>query len=760
VKAFPPDRRLRTEWWWIALLISVLAVALTFDRTLVRFDNLVYDHALRLDRQPSSGEILLVAIDEESLGRVGRWPWPRDMHARLIDALGQAKPRAIAYDVLFLEPGPETDDERLGAAIARAGPLFVPLAIAAPGRNGAAFDALEPIPAVRTAASGIGHVNLNVDPDGVVRRAALAFGSGEQRRLHLMALMHGSADPALPRSDGTIGQDPVLIPFFGATGHWPTVSAASVLAGEIPPELLRDRLIIVGATAYGLGDRFPVPAGEIMPGIEIQAHLLEGLLTGRMIAVPGTAALLALALVPLWWLLLTFRHLPHSAALPTLAGAVILVLLASTAALVFFRIWLPPGAALAGLCISYPLWAWRQLASADSFMTAELDRFREESAFLPHRVPAASETSRLESTIPLLRQAIADARELRHFVSDRFDQLPDATIVTDMAGRVVLSNTAATQLFDTLGVPVADWKDIEPLLARFHQGPDRELIQVPARDTQEDRAVEPLETEAGTDDGRFFSIRFVPQTSAGGPQIGWLVHFIDVSEARAAQRQREDILQLLTHDMRSPQASILAVIEIAQPDQIDARVAGRIRNYAQRTLDLADGFVQLARAEVLAYATEEIDLSDILMDAIDELWPQLTAKKIELENAGTQEQLVVRGERSLLTRALVNVIGNAVKYSDAEKRITCTLARRTGDGGESLATCAIADEGPGLEPEHHRIIFERFCRGPQGIARKPDGVGLGLSFAHTVVTRHKGKIECASEPGKGSIFTIVLPMIA
>jgi len=168
-----------------------------------------------------------------------------------------------------------------------------------------------------------------------------------------------------------------------------------------------------------------------------------------------------------------------------------------------------------------------------------------------------------------------------------------------------------------------------------------------------------------TDGGRFFTIRFAPQTSASGKRVGWLVRFIDISEAKAAQRQREDILQLLTHDMRSPQASILAVIGLAGPEQIDASIAGRIRNYAQRTLDLADGFVQLARAEVLAYATEEIDLADILMDAVDQLWPQLTASDIKVETVVRDEQLIVLGERSLLTRALVNVIGNAVKYSDA-----------------------------------------------------------------------------------------------
>jgi CHASE2 domain-containing sensor protein/signal transduction histidine kinase len=756
-----PGLRLRAEWWLIALLMSTLAVVFTFDRTLVRFDNLVYDHLLKLDREPPSGEILLVAIDDESLGRVGRWPWPRDTHARLVEALGQAKPNAIAYDVLFLEPGPNAGDERLGAAIAGSRPFFVPLSIVSPGRDGAAFDAHEPIPSVRASASGVGHVNLNVDADGVVRRTPLVFGSGEQRWPHLMELVRRSVNQTLSDPDGqTGGQEPALIPFSGSAGHWPTISAASVLAGEVPLELLRDRLIIVGATAHGLGDRYPVPSGGIMPGIEIQAHMLDGLLTDRMIGTSGTLNLLAFALIPLWALLLVFRHFPRSAALPSLAGGVVLVLLATLAALMLLRVWLPPGAALAGLCISYPLWAWRQLASADAFMGAELERLQNEAAFLPHRAPAGSKTSGIDSTIQRLSKAIADARELRHFVSDRFDQLPDATLVTDMAGRVVLSNVAADQLFASLAVPAAGQQDIEPLLSHFHLGPDRELLELPAEDTENEYSFDRLEREAVTDGGRFFTIRFAPQTSASGKRVGWLVRFIDISEAKAAQRQREDILQLLTHDMRSPQASILAVIGLAGPEQIDASIAGRIRNYAQRTLDLADGFVQLARAEVLAYATEEIDLADILMDAVDQLWPQLTASDIKVETVVRDEQLIVLGERSLLTRALVNVIGNAVKYSDAGTRITCTLALRKADDGEKLATCAIADEGPGLEPEHRRMIFERFHRGPMGIGRKAEGVGLGLSFAHTVVARHKGKIECASEPGKGSTFTFVLSMIA
>lgn len=125
---------------------------------------------------------------------------------------------------------------------------------------------------------------------------------------------------------------------------------------------------------------------------------------------------------------------------------------------------------------------------------------------------------------------------------------------------------------------------------------------------------------------------------------------------------------------------------------------------------------------------------------------------------GQGKRLLVHGERSLLTRVLVNIIGNAVKYSPKGTCITCVLAERQGSDGKLLATCAVTDEGPGIAPEHRRIIFERFQRAPMGLGRKIDGVGLGLSLVHTVITRHKGEIECVSEPGQGSTFTIVLPM--
>src|SRR3546814_11962178 len=118
------------------------------------------------------------------------------------------------------------------------------------------------------------------------------------------------------------------------------------------------------------------------------------------------------------------------------------------------------------------------------------------------------------------------------------------------------------------------------------------------------------------------------------------------------------------------------------------------------------------------------------MDAVDDLWPQLAAKRISIETIGEDDRLIVRGERSLLTRALTNVIGNAIKFSDEDTQIRCTLARVSSEDGVDFASCAIADDGPGLPPDQQQIIFERFQRGQMGI-----GDGKSVVWGKSVSVR-------------------------
>lgn len=742
--------KLRTQWWLILVMASVMVVVLTMDRTMLRLDNAVYDRLLQLGAPPPGQPVLLVEIDDDSIAQLGRWPWNRAIHAALIDRIKAGQPRAIAYDVLFTEPGDPATDAALGASIAAARPIFLPMLPPMLAPAGGATAPVPPITAVREAATGIGYATIDPDPDGVVRSAEVGAGPGSFAQ-HLMTL---TAQAALGRRDHPTAT-PVgarLIPFGAAGRHWSEVSAAAVLAGQVPPELLGDRVVLVGATATGLGSRYPTPTGRVMSGLEIDANLLQALMGHSLIRPASQPACLALGLLPLVALMIglgPWRRVPALVVFLVCVGTVVSI---TALCLLASGVWLPPGAALTGLALAYPLWGWRQLAVIEQFMRAQLLRLEQEPSLLP-RVSLRGPAQRgVAGTIALLHAAIARNREMRHFVADRLDQLPDATVVADLPGRVVLANAAAYRLFAEFGQAIEPGVTrAQDLLAAVRLVGSGNPVPFPLH------ADEPATHEVQRDQAHFYLVGIAPQTQADGQCAGWIIRLVDISEAKAAQRQRDDVVQLLTHDMRSPQASILAVLETASADRIAPVEASAIRHYAERTLRLADGFVQLARAEYLEYALEEVDLGDMLIDAIDDLWPQSHAKGIEIVTHG-DEQMLVLGERSLLTRALVNVIGNAIKYSPHDTRISCTLTREVRADGSTWGLCAIADQGCGMDADLRSRMFERFARGPVGLGPKTSGAGLGLSFVHTVMVRHHGVIGCETEPGQGTTFTLALPI--
>jgi signal transduction histidine kinase len=114
------------------------------------------------------------------------------------------------------------------------------------------------------------------------------------------------------------------------------------------------------------------------------------------------------------------------------------------------------------------------------------------------------------------------------------------------------------------------------------------------------------------------------------------------------------------------------------------------------------------------------------------------------------------GERPMLLRALVNLIGNAVKFSPAGARVTAGLTRRGG-----FCVFAIEDDGPGIAPEDLAMLFQRYGRVESAnVLRLEPGVGLGLVFVDAVARRHGGRVAVDSKPGKGSRFELWIPVEA
>ncbi|WP_448580632.1 CHASE2 domain-containing protein [Thermaurantiacus sp.] len=754
---------------WLLLLavaMSLVGVA-TLAAPLARLDNLIYDAILRFRPPAPSSDILIVAIDNRSVRELGRWPWPREVHARLIDRLVEARPIAIGYDILFVEPEPgPRGDAALSAAIRNSEGLVLPYLIEIPGEDGLASRVVLPTP-VGADHGLLGHAVVRPDPDGVVRGIEpLVTGASRTALPHLADLVleiaRGGAIPeARPPASGALvlATSGDRIRFRRGPEGYAQVSFSDVLAGRIPREFLTSRIVLVGATASGLGDRFATPMSgrfETMAGVEVIANHIDAALRGDRIRVAPLPLQFVFSALPV--LLLMLGLLKFGPRVNLWLGLLwsLLTLLASALILRSAGLWLPPATAMVGIALIYPLWGWRRLDFTNRFMAAELEAMVAEPAVLPSaeiELPPAGDA--VARQVGLMHAAIRNVRDLKRFVAESLDSLPDAALVTNLDGKVLIANDAADALFaGRLDRPLAG-ATLGDALAALHQG-DAALEAEAAGLLDIIRAgvLPPSQSsEWRLADGTALDVRLAFFSDDERNPLGWILRFVDITSLRAAERQREEALRLLTHDMRSPQASILAILE-AEGEAVPQAVRARIARHASQTLALADQYVQFARAEFARPAFELFDLNEAALDAADDLWPLARARGVSVETRMPDGEALVRGDRSLITRAIQNLVGNAIKYGAERAPVVVSVVSQG-----STAELRVTDRGPGIPADQLPGLFEPFRRldAPEGRAPEP-GAGLGLAFVKRVIERHGGAVFAQSMRGEGSTFGFTLPL--
>ncbi len=796
-------RRFLFEWVGVTCAGIAIVLLSVLTHWTLSADSLVYDRFLAARKQPVSSDIVVVEIDNASVAALGRWPWPRSVHAQLVDRLAKAGAAAIVYDVLFTEPSP--DDARFGAAL-HARPTFLPVLLSpadesADGAADGRREVVKPVAPLADAAAGLGHINLEVDSDGIVRSVALFEGDAQQRWPQLMeplwravrdgrialagtpypptdALKH--ADAKVLRTGNAGSEARFLLPFSQTTQSYRKVSFAQVLDGRVPPDLLRGRVALVGVTASGLFDRFATPlSGTLgpMPGVDIHALVLDTLLAGSAIEPASRLAVVLASLLPLALLLagfLVFSPLRTLLMLPLLA---LLTLAASAGLLYFARVWLAPVPAILALALVYPLWGWRRLEMTMAYLRKELKQLADEPYLLPEAPAPAREFGgdALAQQMALMAQAAQRLQDMRRFVWDSLDSVPEPLLVADLQGVVLIANHAARACFASLNVALAEGRQMQDvfgdlaLVKPIDPNPDTLAFAHAHWPAPLDPALgdyaQLMErgVEVRARDGSDYLLRYARCTNAQGQAVGWIAGLVDVTALHDAERQREDALRLLSHDMRSPQASIVALVETERERGTLAagpvrEVMDRIERYARRSLTLADDFVQLARAESQVYALEPTSLTELAIDASDEVWPQASAKHIQVETAFDGEEMGwINADRSLMTRALVNLLNNAVKYSPPNTRIICSIA--VVEGSAPRVICSIRDQGYGIALEDQAKLFEPFRRFHEGQRPEVSGAGLGMAFVKTVVTRHGGDVHVESMPDQGTTVTMSLPAL-
>ncbi|MDF0752359.1 CHASE2 domain-containing protein [Marinobacter sp. 71-i] len=843
---------IKTTPWTLGLPLLTILLLLQTTSIPQRLDFWLYDTLITENPVEPADDVVIVAIDELSVDRLGRWPWPRTTHARLIEKLDKAGAKTIVFDILFPEPSP--DDQELARAMRNHGNVILPLHLSPPSRNYLISEQL-PVPALASAASALGHAHVELDKDGLARGLYLLNGLGDQ--LWPSLALAASGEP-LPNGEPpdvplytNVRQHYRAIPMAGGSGTLSSYSYTEILDLPAAPEAFSGKTVFVGATAPGFGDILPTPFSGLnqpMSGVEFHANSYSALVKDELISRVSTPIAIGLAVVVIVFLSFALPRMRPARTILLCLVTLGLLVLAHALLLLGARLWLPISHAMVIPLLALPVSSAFRLAMTNRFLNRQLDELargptmtleepslrhppqllsqfqallqpegwllaednevitasgltaadippltepgewvhlgsqswvsllrnnitykiglklpndlgREATRRYLRRLPLSTIQSparksgpreNISARIERVRVATERMSQMQKFIRRSFERMPDGIIVTDELGVIRFANGHIEEWFQEpmpslSGLPLVklleghDPRDNPP----WHETVSETLTLAQSRTV--DLRIR----------NKDFLIHFAPFALPDSDQNGIIANISDISELREQQRQHREAIDFISHDVRSPLVSQLALIEQLkrnrghiEPEQLDQ--LGRL---AKRSYHLAEEFVQLARAEQLTETRfYECEFLAIVENARDSVSEQAVEKGIQLVLQGT-EDLWLRGNAELLERAVINLLTNAVQYSSSGSTVNIQVFQA---GHQAYLT--VSDEGEGIAPDEIPYLFDRYRRQKSSELSGNHGTGLGLSFVNVVVEKHRGEITVNSRLGEGTAFTLKLPV--
>lgn len=352
------------------------------------------------------------------------------------------------------------------------------------------------------------------------------------------------------------------------------------------------------------------------------------------------------------------------------------------------------------------------------------------------------------------RKSLAHSQEL---AKESIQSLPEAMFVTDNFGCFQYVNQCARKEFN---IPIESDLDILDIIQGITTDDSIDKQQV-----LRDLCVQgkSFVFEGGRlEDGKVYvcrgqkillEVQKSGEQGRAGEHSVLVFYFNDITTLKENERTRLDTLHFLSHDLRSPMTSVLALIETAKLDrnQNMTGVLDKIESYVGLSLNYAQQFIQLAKAENSDKDDFYIcDLQDIVDNAVDQIFPTAKNKNITVTACPLTDSLTVLGDGDLLERMFNNLLNNAVKFSNVGGVIEVVLNK---DENNSVQV-AVIDQGAGISAEELPYLFERFKKGK---SENPTGTGLGLYFVSVVCERHGGSATAENNVKGGATFTVSMP---
>ena len=690
---------------------------------------------------------MLVQIDPPSLERIGVWPWPRSLHARLLNRLTDAGVLEIGDDVDFSSRSTPAQDKALAAALKRARSQVILPAFRqrseVHGSRLLTHDTM-PLPEFRAHVQ-LGNVIFAPSADGLIRRmrTTAPWHGGDVPAMS--ALLAGPAAFNLRSFGLDFGIDITTVPRF---------SVADVLDGKVPAAELKGKKVIVGAAATELGDQHAVPVYGRMHGIELQALAFESLVQDRALRTARPAAVIFLLLIITLVLgaRLEVFHWRTSAAI---GGGVIAAFIAGA---LVIQVMYP---------LVVPVTAVILLVGGFVIFSAYRDLWA--------------------NAIVIFRQRMNLIHQ-RAFIHEVLDNSFDGLVVTDARGVIVAHNDMARTLLRADDSPL-EQRPLNDFLPADKAFPFAETADADdALKAGGPRA--PVVIHFAPPNARDYYLEFMPglfrrQVSRLdhraerrlGDRLYHTYTFRDVTERvtyEIAQRKekervieqsraKSEVMASMSHELRTPLNAILGFSEIMKTEVLGP-LSATYRSYAdgvyesgRHLLNLIDEMLDVASIEGGKFTLKEayFDLGQTINRCaqIIEGWPKTRDRFLNVDRPDALPTML--GSDRLITQCVINVVSNAIKYS--EDGDTITLRVRIDKASGDLVI-EVNDTGIGIAEEQLDLITKPFYRVSDVKTRdKADGVGLGLALVEAYLDAHNGQLEIFSKLGVGTTVRMVLP---
>ncbi|MCK6624740.1 MAG: GAF domain-containing protein [Anaerolineae bacterium] len=402
--------------------------------------------------------------------------------------------------------------------------------------------------------------------------------------------------------------------------------------------------------------------------------------------------------------------------------------------------------------IGAPLIAQDEVIGMLTVDSYEVDKYTEENVL---EVAAFADQA---ATAVANAQAVALLRSMEESYTDLFEDSADMIVITNYQGLILDANRKTCEMLR---------RPKEAIVGSDISFIDRHLKDCLTEKTNRLRTWREVSLELDILDAYrdkvSLEINARQVRYAGKACVQWVGR--DISTRKEAERMRQDLINMLVHDLRGPVGNLINMIELLPMLITSIDENPRLGNFltlarrsGQEVRDLVDSMLDVGRLETgeIHLQRSVVDLEEIIQAVKDQVTPHAETKGMELIfNPLPDDIPEVWIDRGMIRRILINLVDNAIKYTPYEGQVSLTTTLN----GETLCF-AVKDNGPGISKANQTRIFNKFSR-VDNSANAPSGVGLGLAFCKLAAEAHGGSISVESEgiPGQGSTFYLALPLL-